>query len=116
MTLTLSAEIERALTEAAARQGMTPDALILEIVKDNLRLTQEGYEERKARVHAITGSMAYLGPSRISEGHAEEIAQEEAELNEKIEAARGMYSHISGGSYEFMRNKVYEKLLEERHW
>ena len=116
MTLTLSTEIENALTTAAARQGTTPDALVAEMVKESLPLTQEAYEEQKSRIQAITESMAHLGPSRLAGDNAEEIAQEEAELGEKISAARGMYSHISGGSYEFIRNKVYEKLLEERHW
>ena len=116
MILTLSLEIEKALMEAAIASGKTPEALVAEMVKEILPLTQEAYEGREARIQAITGSMPYLGPSRISEDHTEQMAQEEADLNEKIKAARGMYSHISGGSYEFMRNKVYEKLLEERNW
>jgi len=86
MTLTLSPEIEKVLTDAAAKQGRTPD----ELVEETLR-TQ------------------YLSPNNASQHEADE-------LSAKVKAARGMFSHISGGSYEFMRNKVYEKLLEERHW
>lgn len=86
MTLTLSPEIERALTEEAARQGTTPD----EVTENALRMQLASTIGREDR--------------------------ETEELRARVRAARGMFSHISGGSYEFMRNKVYEKLLEERHW
>ena len=86
MTITLSPETERTLREAAARQGTTPDALAEEAVMEK--------------------STALLSDEQ----------QEAADLRARVKAARGMFSHISGGSYEFMRNKVYEKLLEERHW
>ncbi len=86
MTLTLSPEIEKALTEAATQSGRTPDELAEETLRNR-----------------------YLSPNHAAE-------QEADELQAKVKAARGMFSHISGGSYEFMRNKVYEKLLEERHW
>lgn len=78
MTLTLSPEIEKALTAAAARQGTTPDQIVTEMVKEKLVLPQvETPEERKARVYALMGSMAHLGPSHIAEDRAEEIAREE---------------------------------------
>ena len=72
MTLTLSPEIEEVLTKVAARQGTTPDQIVTEMV-----LPKETPEERKARIYALMGSMAHLGPSHIAEDRAEEIAREE---------------------------------------
>ena len=86
MTITLSPETGKALQEAAARQGTTPDELAEEAVREKSTILLSGDQ------------------------------QEAEELRAHVKAARGMFSHISGGSYEFMRNKVYEKLLEERHW
>lgn len=77
MTLTLSPEIERALTAAAARQGTTPEQIVTELVQNKFVLPQETSEERKARIYALMGSMAHLGPSHIAEDRAEEIAREE---------------------------------------
>ena len=85
MTITLSPETERALTEAAVELGKTPD----ELAEQALR-TQ------------------YL-PLNNEE-------QEQEALRAKVKAARGMFAHVSGGSYAFMARKRYEKLLEERHW
>ena len=86
MTITLSPETEKALREAAARQGTTPDKLAEEAVKEK--------------------STALLSDEQ----------QEAEDLRARVKAARGMFSHISGGSYAFAAAKVYEKLLEERHW
>ena len=77
MTLTLSPEIEKVLTAAAARQGTTPDQIVTEMVQEKFAVPQETPEERKARIYALMGSMAHLGPSRIAEDRAEEVAQEE---------------------------------------
>lgn len=77
MTLTLSPEIEKALTTAAARQGTTPEQIVTELVQEKLVLVKETPEERKARIYALIGSMAHLGPSHIAEDRAEEIAREE---------------------------------------
>lgn len=81
MTLTLSPEIEKALTVAAARQGTTPDQIVTEMVKEKFVLPQaETPEERKARIYALMGSSSHLGPSRIAEDRAEEIAREDRRL------------------------------------
>jgi hypothetical protein len=77
MTLTLSPEIEKALTTAAARKGTTPEQIVTEMVQEKFVLLAETPEERKARVYALMGSMAHLGPSHIAEDRAEEIAREE---------------------------------------
>ncbi len=77
MTITLSPEIERALTEEAARRGTTPDELADEALKDKYGAPQETPEERQARIHAIMGSMSHLGPSRILEDRAEDRVREE---------------------------------------
>ena len=58
-------------------QETTPDALVSDMVKEKLPVPQETREERKARIQAITGSMAYLGPSRILESRAEDRMREE---------------------------------------
>lgn len=86
MTITISPETEKALREAAARQGTTPDELAEAAIKEK------------------------------SSALSSEEQEEADDLRARVKAARGMFSHISGGSYEFIRNKVYEKLLEERHW
>ena len=77
MTLALSPEIEKVLTEAAARQGTTPDQIVTEMVQEKFVLPKETLEERKARIYALMGSMAHLGPSHIAEDRAEEIVREE---------------------------------------
>ena len=77
MTLTLSPEIEKALTAAAVRKGTTPEQIVTEMVQEKFVLLAETPEERKARVYALMGSMAHLGPSHIAEDRAEEIAREE---------------------------------------
>ena len=80
MTLTLSPEIEDVLTKAAARQGTTPDQIVTEMVQEKFALHQETPEERKARIYALMGSSRHLGPSRIAEDRAEEIAREDRQL------------------------------------
>ena len=77
MTLTLSPEIERVLTKAAAEQGRTPEELTEQAVREKFARPQESREEKKARIQALMGSMAYLGPSHILEDRAEEVAREE---------------------------------------
>ena len=77
MTLTLSPEVERALTEEAVRQGTTPDEVAEEILKEKYLLSPETPEERRTRIHALRGSMAHLGPSRILEDRAEDRVREE---------------------------------------
>lgn len=79
MTLTLSPEIEKALTVAAARQGITPEQIVTEMVKEKLVLVKETPGERQARIHALKGSSSHLGPSRLLEDHAEEIRREEGQ-------------------------------------
>lgn len=87
MTITLKPKQERELREAAARRNMTVDELV---------------EER------LQGGPA---PELLPEPSE---SAEQAALRARMKAARGKFTHISGGSYAFMRNKVYEKLLEER--
>lgn len=77
MTLTLSPEIMRVLTKAAEQQGRTPEELAEQTLREKYALPEESHEEKKARIQKIMGSMAYLGPSRITEDRAEEVAREE---------------------------------------
>lgn len=81
MTLTLSPEIERVLTKAAAEQGRTPEELTEQAVREKyVPVPIESPEERKARIYALMGSSSHLGPSRLIEDKAEEIAREERRL------------------------------------
>lgn len=77
MTITLSPETGRALQEAAARQGTTPDELAQEILRVRFVAPQEAPEKRRARIQSLKGSMAHLGPSRLLEDRAEDRAREE---------------------------------------
>jgi hypothetical protein len=82
MTLTLNPEIERVLAEQAAKLGTTPDELAEQAVEEKYGNRQkspieETPDERRARIYALMGSMAHLGPSHIAEDRAEEIAREE---------------------------------------
>jgi hypothetical protein len=77
MTITLSPEIERALTEEAARRGTTPDKLAEQAVQEKYAILPESAEERHKRIFALMGSSSHLGPSQLIQDKAEEIAREE---------------------------------------
>jgi len=77
MTLTLSPDVEKALAEAAVEQGKTPDELAEEIFRERYMPPQEAPEQRRARIDALMGSMAHLGPSHLLEDRAEDRAREE---------------------------------------
>ena len=49
----------------------------MEMVQEKFAVPKETPEERKARIYALVGSMAHLGPSHIAEDRAEEIVREE---------------------------------------
>ena len=83
MTLTLSPEIERLLNKAAQQQGRTPEELAEQTLREKYALPRESHEEKKARIQALRGSMAYLGPSHIAEERAGEIAGEEQAYQER---------------------------------
>lgn len=80
MTLTLSPEIERLLTKAAAEQGRTPEELAEQTLREKYASPIESREEKKARIYALMGSSSYLGPSRLIQDKAEEIAREDRRL------------------------------------
>ena len=77
MTLTLSPEIERALTTEAVRRGTTPEGLAEQAIQEKYALLSESAEERRQRVYALMGSSRHLGPSQIIQDKAEEIVREE---------------------------------------
>lgn len=77
MTITLSPEMERVLTKEAARLEKTPNELVEETLREYLSVRRESLDERRARIHALKGSMAHLGPSRLLEDRAEDRAREE---------------------------------------
>ncbi len=81
MTLTLSPEIEKALTEAAAKTGRSPEDLASEALREKYVSLAESPEDRRKRVYALMGSSSHLGPSRIAEDRAEEIAREDRRLS-----------------------------------
>lgn len=80
MTLTLSPEIMRVLTKAAEQQGRTPEELTEEAVREKYAVLEESHEEKKARIYALMGSSSHLGPSRLIQDKAEEIAREDRRL------------------------------------
>jgi len=77
MTLTLSPEIENALIEESVRQGTTPEELVIEALRVKFPVLKETPEDFRARVHALNGSMAHLGPGRILEERAVDRMREE---------------------------------------
>ncbi len=46
-------------------------------MREKYVLLVESAEDRRRRVYAIMGSSSHLGPSRIAEDRAEEIARDE---------------------------------------
>jgi hypothetical protein len=46
MVITLTPEIEAGLNDLANRQGVAPDVLVLEILRDRLRALNKEYEPR----------------------------------------------------------------------
>ena len=112
MTLTLSPEIEKALTEAAAQSGRTPDELAEETLRVKFALPV-GYvgprgEELRAQVNAAKGMFA-----------PKELSPEEKETRRQEALARihsGYYASRLSSSEEFSARKAEEKALEERHW
>jgi len=112
MTLTLSPEIEKALTAAAAKLGRTPD----ELAEETLRVrfgVPVGHvgprgEELRAQVNAAKGMFAQA-----------ELSPEEKEKRRQEALARihsGYYVSRLSSSEEFSAHKAEEKALEERRW
>ena len=83
MTLTLSPEIEKALTAAAVNTGRKPEELAEETLREKYVPLAESAEDRRRRVYALMGSSSHLGPSRIAEDRAEEIAREDRVLEDR---------------------------------
>lgn len=89
MTITLTPDIEQALTEEAQETGTTLEQLAVERLRASLALQNSTKQvpgptleelsqmDRAARVQAIMGSSAHLGPSRLSEDRKEEREREE---------------------------------------
>ncbi len=75
--------------------------------------TEQALREAAARRNITVDELV---EERLQGGPQPEPSEsaEQAALRARVKAARGKFAHISGGSYAFMRNKVYEKLLEER--
>ena len=67
MTLTLSPEIEKALTAAAARQGTTPEQIVTEMVQEKFVLPQETLRRAQSTnlrahgQHGASGAKSYCG-------------------------------------------------------
>ncbi len=87
MTITFSPEIEQLLVEESTKLGTTPEELAGAVLQEkygggqklpNAEIrNEETPEARRARIHALKGSMAHLGPSRILEDRAEDRIREE---------------------------------------
>ena len=59
-------------------------------------IVPETHDERKAHIYALMGSMAYLGPSHISEDRAEEITKDEPTLAELFAGRTGLINSKLG--------------------
>ena len=112
MTLTLSPEIEQALTEAAVETGKTPDELAEETLRARF-MVPVGHigplgEELRVRVNAAGGMFT-----------SEDVSSEDRENRRQEALARihsGYYISRLSSSEEFSARKAEEKFLEERHW
>lgn len=113
MTLTLSAEIERVLTKAAAEQGRTPEELTEQAVREKYALPQAVGEfgplgqAIRARVNAPPSDpLADLSP--------EEREQRRQEALARIHS--GYFQSRLSSSEEFSARKAEEKAAEEKRW
>ena len=110
MTLTLSPEIETALTEAAVRQGTTPDALAEEALRMRLGIPVGHVgprgEELRAQVNAAQ--------TPIPELSAEETETRRQEALALVHS--GYFRNRLSSSETFNARKAEEKALEQRHW
>jgi hypothetical protein len=89
MTIILTPDIEQALTDEAQKTAPPPEQLAVERLRTSLALPDSPTQlpgpslselaalDRIARIHAIMGSSSHLGPSRVWQDHAEELAHEE---------------------------------------
>jgi|GEM_PF-3018172 len=110
MTLTLSPEIEQALTETAVKSGRRPDELAEEALRIQLRLPvghvgQRGLELRTE----VNANTPYLS----------EVTAEEKELRRQEALTRvrsGYFAERLSSSEEFSARKAQEKALEEKRW
>ena len=110
MTLTLSPEIEKALTEAVARQGTTPDALAEQALRIRFGIPVGSVgtlgEELKAQVNAAQTPTPELSPE-----------EKETRRQEALALVRSGYLRNKlSSSGTFNARKAEEKALEERHW
>ncbi len=112
MTITLSPEIERALTEEAARRGATPEQTAERILGSTLAVPVGHVgplgEELRARVNA---ARAIFTPQELSPEEKEERRQEAL-----ARIHSGYYVNRLSSSEEFSARKAEEKALEEKHW
>ncbi len=110
MTLTLSPEIEKALTETATKSGRKPDEVAEEALRIQLRLPvghvgPRGLELR-AQINVKTPAPAELT--------AEEKEQRRQEALARIRS--GYFAERLSSSEEFSARKAEEKALEEKRW
>ncbi len=112
MTITLSPEIEKALTEAAVELGRTPDELAEEALRVRFAVpighVGPRGEELRAQVNAARGMFT---PQDLSPEEKEKRRQEALE-----QIHSGYYVSRLSSSEEFSARKAEEKALEERHW
>ena len=110
MTLTLSPEIEKALTEASIKTGRTPDELAEETLrfKFGIPVGHVGPrgEELRAQINAKTPAPKKLTP--------EEKEQRRQEALARIHS--GYFTDRLSSSEEFSARKAEEIALEERRW
>ena len=92
MTLTLSPEIEKALTAAAARKGTTPDQIVTEMVQE---MVQEKFT--------------------LPVSEAESVSKEETTLAELFAGRTGLVDSEGRHNYSSHTGKAYtESLLKQQ--
>ena len=134
MTLTLSPEIERAVTAAAARQGTTPEQIVTEMVQEKFVLPQDAVEEglaepKQTLAEALAGHIgtqssgrgdlsqktgkAFARPSAKED--AEEVSEQEPTLAELFAGRTGLVDSEGKYNYSSHTGKAYaESLLKQK--
>ena len=110
MTITLSPELERVLTQEAARREKTPDELAEEILRARFPVPVGHVGPRGGALRAQVNAPQPPAPTLT----AEEKEERRQEALARIRS--GYYVSRLSSSEEFSARKEEEKALEERRW
>ena len=110
MTITLSPDIERVLTEEAARRQKTPDELVEETLRARFPVPVGHVGPRGEELRAWMNAPRPLAPVLTTEEREERRQEALARIRS------GYYVTRLSSSEEFSARKAEEKALEERRW